>query len=148
MFERRAILARGVGLVAGAAGTALAQDHKMPAHLEAGGTMTLERCIDLCLASHRICLETARYGLEGAPGRVPAALITMLSDCAEFCQATANSLMRGSVLHSILCDACAKACERCAMECNRPGSDEQLKRCAASCRECASACAMMGAMAR
>ena len=41
-------------------------------------------------------------------------LIAMLTACAELCQATANSMLRGSALHPVLCRACAEACDLCA----------------------------------
>ncbi len=143
MFERRTLMMGGAALIAGAAlplSTA-AQNRKM-----AGMDISMAKCIDLCVASHRMCLETATHMLKRAGSSAATALVAMLTDCAELCQATANSMLRGSELHAILCGACADACDRCAQECARQGADEQLARCSATCRECGAACRKMAMM--
>src|SRR3546814_14970495 len=70
----------------------------------------------------------------------------MLNDCAELCQATANSRLRESALHRILCRACADACERCAEECGRHSEDQRIARCSATCKKCAASCRLMADM--
>jgi hypothetical protein len=74
------------------------------------------------------------------------AMLAMLADCAELCQTTANSMLRGSPLHQVLCQACAEACARCADECSHHQADQQMVRCAQTCRTCAEGCRTMGAM--
>jgi hypothetical protein len=71
----------------------------------------------------------------------------MLNDCAELCQATANSMLRESSLHTILCRACADGCERCARECLSHVVGERIKLCSATCKDCAASCRMMADMA-
>jgi uncharacterized membrane protein len=95
---------------AGCAGGA--QQHRME-----GMAMSMTDCIDDCVASHRMCLETAAWLTKQGGASATASLIAMLNDCAELCQATANSMLRESSLHTILCRACADGCERCAREC-------------------------------
>lgn len=143
MIQRRTLLVAGAAL--GLAKQAGAQDVS-PAHVAGGSIMTLKDCIDQCTASHKICLETAAHLLVDLSS-TSASVITILTDCAEICQATANSMLRSSVLHPILCGACAEACERCAQHCLRFGIDPQLARCAGTCRECAAGCRMMVSMA-
>lgn len=92
-------------------------------------------------------LETAAWLTKQGGASATASLIAMLNDCAELCQATANSMLRESPLHTILCRACADACERCARECLSHVVDERMKRCSATCKDCAASCRMMADMA-
>jgi len=144
MLERRTVLTGGAALLAaGAASQAEASDrstHSMPM------AMPMKDCIDLCTASHVMCLETANHVANAARSTAPVQLIALLNDCAEICQSTANSMIRASALHPILCRACAEACERCARDCEQQSGDRQLANCAATCRRCASSCRQMGAM--
>ena len=142
MHTRRTVLGTTLAAASVTATAGLAQSSG--SHM-AG--MSLDECADMCARSQRMCLETARYCLERAGSRPDfAALAVLLSDCAEICQTTADSLVRRSALHSILCDACARACVACALECAKLPQDEQLRRCAATCRECATSCEGMAKM--
>jgi hypothetical protein len=87
-------------------------------------------------------MEGSRHGLEKGGAHAAPGHIAILLDCTDLCQATAASMMRGSPIHAVLCEACAKACEACSKEC--AGFDDALmQRCAAGCRDCAASCAMM-----
>lgn len=86
------------------------------------------------------------FATEPSSALASASLIAMLNDCAELCQATANSMLRESALHRILCRACADACERCAEECGRHSEDQRIARCSATCKKCAASCRMMADM--
>ena len=144
MLERRAVLTSGTALLAaGAASQAMASDRSTHSMTMA---MPMKDCIDLCTASHVMCLETANHVANAVRSAAPVQLIALLNDCAEICQSTANSMIRTSVLHPILCRACAEACERCARECEKQTGDRQLTLCVAACRRCASSCRQMGAM--
>jgi hypothetical protein len=47
--------------------------------------LRVQECIDLCLESHRVCLETAAYLATG--GRAAeVGQIRLLFNCAELCQ--------------------------------------------------------------
>lgn len=150
MLQRRELLTSGMLFAAGGliGGPAAAQQHDMKGMAGMGDkAMSMTDCIGLCSDSHRMCLETADYavkqgGVVGSPS-----MIAMLTDCAELCQATANSMLRASPLHQILCRACAEACDHCAQICARQGSDARLARCAKTCRSCAEGCGAMGAPA-
>ncbi|QVM86160.1 four-helix bundle copper-binding protein [Novosphingobium decolorationis] len=144
MIERRELLMAGAGLAAAGtlAAPAAAQQHRME-----GMAMSMTDCIDDCVASHRMCLETAAWLTKQGGASATASLIAMLNDCAELCQATANSMLRESPLHTILCRACADACERCARECLSHVVGERIKRCSATCKDCAASCRMMADMA-
>src|SRR3546814_11436525 len=58
MIERRELLMAGAGLAAAGtlAAPAAGQQHRME-----GMAMSMTDCIDDCLASHRMCLETAAW---------------------------------------------------------------------------------------
>lgn len=143
-MERRTLLMSGGALVvSGAASGAIAGGRSPPAMAMA---MPMKECIDLCVASHAMCLETANHVASVNRSPDAAGLIALLNDCAEICQATANSMLRQSALHAILCRACAEACEQCARECERSRDDRQLSLCAATCRRCAQGCRHMAAM--
>ena len=121
MIERRELLMAGAGLAA--AGTlavpAAAQRHRME-----GMAMSMTDCIDDCVASHRMCLETAAWLTKQGGASATASLIAMLNDCAELCQATANSMLRESALHRIVCRACEEVCPVDAVLITDPGDVE------------------------
>jgi hypothetical protein len=64
-------------------------------------------------------------------------------DCADVCAATARLAVRRSSQNIAMLraqiEACIKACEICAVECERH-DHEHCKLCATMCRECASDC--------
>lgn len=108
--------------------------------------MTREECVDICLRSHRMCLETARYCTDKGGAHAQPAHIALLLDCAELCQTTANSLLRSSPAHGIVCSACSQLCDECAKNCDGFSGDAQVERCAQTCRECARDCRDMATM--
>jgi len=114
MIERRELLMAGAGLAA--AGTlavpAAGQQHPME-----GMAMSMTDCIDDCVASHRMCLETATWLTKRGGASATASLIAMLNDCAELCQASANSMLREYPPATLLSPTRADALERCAPEC-------------------------------
>jgi len=146
MLDRRQLMGSGVivAAVGGVSGAVFAQGPGMPGMPAmpgmTQGKMTREGCIDICLKSHRMCLETARYCTEKGGAHVAPAHLALLLDCAEICQTTANSLLRRSPQHGVICGACAQLCEACAKDCDTFAGDEQMARCAMTCRECARDC--------
>ena len=138
---------RHVTAALAAAGTlpsaALAQGTGGPSletHGAGHGAMSVGDCVLACVRSHAMCLETARYCTEQTSGHIAPGHIALLQDCAEMCQLTANSLLRRSSRHSVVCNACAELCETCARDCEAFTADEQMKRCARVCRDCAESC--------
>lgn len=106
----------------------------------AGGPMTIEDCVASCVKTHAMCLETARYCTDQGGAHVSTAHLALLLDCAEMCQTTANSLLRHSPQHSVVCEACARLCEACARDCGTFGSDAQMQLCVRTCQDCARSC--------
>ena len=107
----------------------------------------MQQCIQNCTDCHRICLETTAHCLQLGGQHAEAMHITMLQDCAEICQTSANFMIRGSQLHGITCRACAEICERCAADCARFGDDQMMQQCAEMCRRCADSCRRMATQA-
>lgn len=147
MLSRRRILYfAAVSAAAGSSRLVNAQSPNSPANPMAGmnmGTMTLQTCVDSCWRSHAMCLETERYCLERGGAHVMLTHITLLADCAEMCQKTANSLLRRSPQHSAVCVACAQLCDACAQTCETIKDDERMRVCARTCRDCADHCREM-----
>lgn len=145
MLDRRQLLGSSTVLaaVSTVGGTVLAQGSDPTSSAMPGMsaiTMTREGCIEVCLKSHRVCIETARYCTEMGGSHVTAAHMALLLDCAEMCQTTANSLLRFSPQHGVICGACAQLCEACAEDCEAIAGDDRMARCAATCRDCAQDC--------
>jgi hypothetical protein len=112
----------------------------------AAGPMTPETCIDSCWRTHVMCLGTERYCIAKGGLHVASAHLALLSDCAEMCEKTANSLLRRSSQHAAVCVACAQMCDACAKECDAFNGDERMALCARTCRECADHCRDMSKM--
>lgn len=145
MLDRRAVIGSGLSLAVG--GIVASSNAATAAPKRGGAMMTLDECVDSCVASHRICLETARYCTEqGTPAHIEATHIALLLDCAELCQTTANSMLRRSPQHALLCDACARMCEACARDCAKIAGDARMQACAQTCRDCAASCKEMASM--
>ncbi|MBA4793404.1 MAG: four-helix bundle copper-binding protein [Phenylobacterium sp.] len=136
--DRRELLA---GLTLAGAAAAMPAAAQAPPPNRDG--MSMDDCVALCIASHRSCLTSARHVMGQPQLRAPAQLVALLQDCAELCQTTANSMLRGAPTHTLLCRACADLCEACAQACDAFKNDAVLTRCAATCRECGAACRHM-----
>lgn len=152
MLNRRefAVLSIAAGVLSGTGFSSRAQAQtppmSMPGMPGMAQGMTREGCIDICLKTHRMCLETVRYCTEQGGRHVVATHLSLLLDCAEMCQTTANFLLRSSPQHGVICDACARVCESCARDCSTFSGDARMERCAETCRECARDCRGMAAM--
>ena len=107
-------------------------------------TAEIRECITNCLDCHAICVETAAHCLTLGGEHASAHHQTLLQDCAEICQTSANFMLRTSERHSDTCGVCAKICRACAEACQRmAGSDELMRRCAEVCQRCAASCERM-----
>jgi Domain of Unknown Function (DUF326) len=104
----------------------------------------MQQCIQNCLDCHRICSETITYCLQLGGAHAEVKHISLLLDCADICQTSANFMIRGSEMHRRICGVCSDICDRCAADCERMGIDDvQLKTCAEICRRCAESCRQM-----
>ena len=102
----------------------------------------LEQCIEECTNCHQVCTDTVAQCLRMGGKHAEAGHITLLLDCAQICQTSADFMLRGSELHTRTCAACAEVCERCAEDCAE-FDDETMQACADACRTCADLCREM-----
>jgi hypothetical protein len=104
----------------------------------------MRRCIDNCTNCHRICLETVPHCLSMGGPHAEVRHITLLLDCAQICQTSADFMLRGSDFHARTCGLCAEVCDRCAQDCERlANGDRMMLECARMCRQCAESCRQM-----
>jgi hypothetical protein len=107
----------------------------------------LQHCIDLSVACHNACLSTAMHCLDVGGKHAESGHISLMLDCAELCQMTADFLMRGSERHAAVCAVCADVCRSCAEECSQLGpDDQQMQHCAKASQLCARACERMSSL--
>lgn len=91
-----------------------------------------------CMVSCEV--GSSHAGMLAADGKKELARVhETLSDCGAICAVTAGLVARGSSLAAAQKEACAKACDSCASECEK-SDDATLKDCGQSCRRCAAVC--------
>ena len=114
-----------------------------------GHTMNaeMEQCNQNCLDCHRSCEQTAAYCTQMGGKHADPAHITLLLDCAQICETSADFMIRQSAQHKSVCRVCAEVCRACAKSCEALGNDEMMKKCADMCRQCAESCAQMAGAA-
>ncbi len=103
----------------------------------------IQQCIHDCLNCHNICLNTMAYCLQKGGKHAESTLISLMLDCAEICQTSANFMLRSSDLYAHICAICAVVSDRCAQECEKMGDDPPIRTCAQMCRHCAKSCRQM-----
>jgi hypothetical protein len=111
-----------------------------------GISSEMQQCIDECTRCHNTCLALVSHCLDRGGKHADPAHITLLLDCAEICQTSANFMLRGSERHHLTCGVCADICRACAEDCERMGQDdEMMQQCAEQCRRCQQSCERMAA---
>jgi hypothetical protein len=131
------------GVVAAGSGSMLA-DERAPEGKHAGHSRCAKACADCllqCASCAHHCGHLVATGKdEGKKHLMTAAICT---DCADICAAAANMVGRQGPLANVICESCAKACDRCGDRCEKFTTDQHMQRCAKSCRDCAAACREM-----
>jgi aspartokinase-like uncharacterized kinase len=97
----------------------------------------MDDCIQDCLNSHAVCLNTAMDVLP--KGSTFADPVRIMLDCSELCATTAHFMIRNSPLYGYVCQACAEVCTHCAEICDEIGEND----CANACRASATSCQQM-----
>jgi hypothetical protein len=90
----------------------------------------MEDCIQDCLNSHAVCLDTAMSLLQ--KGNHYADPVRILLDCSEVCATNAHFLMRNSPVFGFVLQACAQVCTHCAEVCVEIGETDCANACRAS----------------
>jgi hypothetical protein len=118
----------------------------VPQQLSQAISSEMQQCIDECTRCHNVCLSLVSHCLERGGKHADRAHITLLLDCAEICQTSANFMLRGSERHHSICRVCAEVCRACAEDCERMAEgDEFMQQCAEECRRCQESCERMAA---
>ena len=117
--------------------------HGDESHTHEHGDDGVQACIEECLNCHATCIMAAQYCLAEGGELADIDLVSVLMDCAEICQVSANFLLRGSPYHVITCAACAELCRACEEACRGVTGNEQLAHCADECASCAEHCERM-----
>ncbi len=112
-------------------------------HMERSAEM--DRCIEACQSCHEICLEAVHHCLHQGGAHADPHHIGLLLDCADICLTDAQFMMRNSMHHQVICDACAEVCEACAESCGQLADEPHMQLCADQCRRCAELCRQMAA---
>lgn len=102
---------------------------------------SMQACIKACTECHHTCLKTAMlHCLQVGGQHTEPDHFTLLLNCAEICQTSANLQLSASEFAPKLCKLCAEVCEACAASCEDVGDMDE---CVTACRTCAESCAAM-----
>lgn len=107
----------------------------------------MRECIDSCLACGSVCTEIVRHCLEMGGKHAEVRHVTIVLDCAEICQTSANFMLRQSAAHVETCGTCAAICRACEESCRQLGG-EMMLRCAEECAKCAESCEQRAGLAQ
>lgn len=99
----------------------------------------LNECIDHCNQCLSTCRETRDYCVKMGGSHATSEHISLLAVCADICATTANMVLRGAPILTVVSDACAEVCRECAIACDA-FDDQESARCAEMCRRCAKSC--------
>jgi hypothetical protein len=90
----------------------------------------MEDCIQDCLNSHAVCLDTAMSLLQKGNHYVDP--VRVLLDCSEVCATNAHFLMRNSPVYGSVLESCAQVCTHCAEMCDEISETDCANACLAS----------------
>lgn len=105
----------------------------------------MRECVDACLSCASLCAETTRYCLEMGGKHAEVQHITIMIDCAEICQTSANFMLRQSAAYTETCSTCAAICRACEESCRQLGGTA-MTNCADECAGCAESCERMAGL--
>lgn len=93
----------------------------------------LNDCAQACNACMTDCLQEEDV-------KMLAECIRLNRDCADICALTSEYLSRESAVAPALAKLCVVVCDTCAKECEKHSHMEHCKQCAEVCRKCAEEC--------
>jgi hypothetical protein len=103
----------------------------------------MRRCVDDCLACHRVCLTTlSQHCLDVGGKHVEPRHTRLMLACAEICRTSAFFMELGTEFHKRTCAVCAEVCAECAKDC---AEFDDMQECVEACRRCAESCRRMAA---
>lgn len=107
-------------------------------------TPEMQDCLQNCIASHALCIETAQHCLRLGGPHADVKHQRLLMDCAQICQTSADFMLRTSHYHHLTCGVCAEICKACAEDCQEMDpEDPMMRRCGEACKRCAESCERM-----
>lgn len=104
--------------------------------------IAMQACAKACSDCQRMCdmcgSHCAHMVVDGR--KTHAASIASCLDCSTICSAASTIVARGGPFSTTICSACAEACNKCALNCEKFPDDKHMKMCAEECRKCEKAC--------
>jgi hypothetical protein len=136
MNRRKVLMAGGWALTGASLAAASEQQSSSTrqSHSEHHGKVVAD-CFRECESCREHCL-----GLVAAGRQEHLQAHKYCADCASFCAAATSIISRDGPFVALIAQSCAKACDRCATECEKFREDSHMKRCAEACRDCAKTC--------
>ena len=116
----------------------------MTHHTAAHRSQAMTDCINECMQCHAICLETINYCLTQGGKHAAPEHIGLMASCADICSTSADTMLRGSSIHTATFGSCAEICQACGDECAKHEMGH-CQECAKACRRCAEECRKMAA---
>jgi len=95
-----------------------------------------------CAISCNSCVEHCIMQLSSGK-QEHLSTLKLCNDCADLCSLAARIESRSGPLNRLVCEACAKACDKCSAECSKFKDQPHMMECAKSCESCATACREM-----
>lgn len=146
MNRRHALSSLGAasaGLFAFHWDSSFAEDKDPEDELDAPATAcTFEECGAACrdaASTCNACFDHCTSLMQSGKRGYALALRTCI-DCAEVCTTCASLCARESRLAKVLTEACARFCDRAAIECGKLGNDRHFRKCVEQCQKCAAHC--------
>lgn len=103
----------------------------------------LEDCIEKCMDCYKSCTETMAHCLDMGGKHAESSHMSMMMDCAEICNISADFMLRDSNMSAAICEKCAEICDICAEDCKSFKDDTEMMQCADMCVACAESCRKM-----
>jgi hypothetical protein len=116
-----------------------AEDKKADPHR---GHAEMEACVKECANCAMECGSCLNHctHLVADGKKEHVRTLRTCNDCGDMCAMAGKLVARNGAFMNLMCDACAKACDGCGIECEKFPSDEHMARCAKACKDCAKAC--------
>ncbi len=104
-----------------------------------------DKCAKACADCQQSCSRCATHCAMLVSKGKSKHLTTLRTclDCADLCSTAAQIVGRGGPFATLICEACAEACNRCGKECGKFPDSKIMSDCAQECRRCEQACREM-----
>lgn len=146
MLQRRQFAAAGLSAMAAATlhrSANAAEPDQHSGHDHDSGPF--EKCATACSQCQLECSSCATHcAMQLKQGHKDhAETLATCQDCADMCVAASQIVSRKGPFADLICKACADACAKCAVACEKFPDDKHMAKCAKQCLECEKACREM-----